>query len=54
MDAVWRRRDVVSPHVLVHLGETLLDVILGAALSHCGEAESLRGMMQLRGGRKKR
>lgn len=47
MYAVRRSRDVVSAHVLVHLGETLLDVVLGAAFSHRGEAESLRGMVQL-------
>lgn len=53
MNAVRRGRDVVSPHVLVHLGETLLDVVLGAALPHRGEAESLRGMVQLQQCREK-
>lgn len=47
MYAVWSCRDVVSPHVLVHLRETLLDVVLGAAFSHCGKSEPLRGMVQL-------
>lgn len=47
MYAVWRCGDVVASHVLVHLGETLLDVVLRAAFSHCSKAESLRGMVQL-------
>lgn len=45
MYSVRRCWDVVSPHVLVHLGETVLDVVLGAAFSHGGKTESLRGMM---------
>lgn len=48
MYAIWRCRDVVSPHVLVHLRETLLDVVLCAAFSHCRKSESLRGMVELR------
>lgn len=47
VNAVRRGRDVVSSHVLVHFRETLFDVVLGAALSHCGEPKSLRGMVQL-------
>lgn len=47
MYAVWCCRDVVSSHVLVHLRETLLEVVLSAAFSHCGESKSLRGMVQL-------
>lgn len=53
MYAIRCSRDVVSPHVFVHLGETLLDVVLRAAFSHCGKAESLRGMVQLQGRRQK-
>lgn len=41
LDAIRRGRDVESPHVLVHLREALLDVVLSAALPHCGEAETL-------------
>lgn len=41
LDAIRRGRDVESPHVLMHLREALLDVVLSAALSHCGEAETL-------------
>lgn len=47
MYAIWCCRDVVSSHVLMHLRETLLKVVLCAAFSHCGKSESLRGMVQL-------
>lgn len=47
LDAVRRGRDVESPHVLVHLGEALLDVVLGAALPHRGKAETLGRVMEL-------
>lgn len=47
MYAVWCCRDIVSSHVLVHLRETLLDVVLCAAFSYCSKSESLRGMVQL-------
>lgn len=45
MYAVWCSWDIVSSHVLMHLWETLLDVVLCAAFSHCGKSESLRGMV---------
>lgn len=47
MDAIWCCRDIVSSHVFVHLRETLLDVVLRAAFSHCGKSKPLRGMVQL-------
>lgn len=53
MYAIWCGRDIVSSHVLVHLRETLLDVVLCAAFSHCGKSESLRGMVQLQERRNK-
>lgn len=52
MYAIWCCRDIVSSHVLVHLRETLLDVVLCAAFSHCGKSKSLRGMVQLQKERK--
>lgn len=53
MYAIWRCRDIVSSHVLVHLGETLLDVVLCTAFFHCSKSESLRGMVQLQERRNK-
>lgn len=40
---------VEAPHVVVHLGETLLHVILRAALPNRPEAEAHGGVVQLRG-----
>ena len=53
MYAIWCCWDIVSSHVLMHLRETLLDVVLCAAFSHCGKSESLWGMVQLQERRKK-
>lgn len=39
---------VEAPHVVVHLGEALLHVVLGAALPHRPEAEAQRRVVQLR------
>lgn len=43
---------VEAPHVVVHLGEALLHVVLGAALPHRPEAEAHRRVVQLRGAEK--
>lgn len=48
VDALGGGGLVVAPHVVVHLRETLLHVILGAALPHRPEPEAQRGMVQLR------
>lgn len=53
MNAIWCCWDIESSHILVHLWETLLDIVLSTAFSHCSKAESLRGMVQLQGRRKK-
>lgn len=39
---------VEAPHVVVHLGEALLHVVLGAALPHRPKAEAKRRVVQLR------
>lgn len=41
---------VEAPHVVVHLREALLHVILGAALPYRPETEAQGGMVQLKGG----
>lgn len=46
--AFWGGGLVEAPHVVVHLREALLHVILGAALPHRPEAEAQGGMVQLR------
>lgn len=46
--AIWCCWNIVSSHVLVHLRETLLDIVLSATFSDCGKSKSLRGMVQLR------
>lgn len=48
VDALGGGGLVVAPHVVVHLREALLHVILGAALPHRPEPEAQRGMVQLR------
>lgn len=42
---------VEASHVVVHLGEALLHVVLGAALTHRPKAEAQRRVVQLKGGR---
>lgn len=48
VDALGGGGLVVAPHVVVHLRETLLHVILGAALPHRPKPEAQGGMVQLR------
>ena len=45
--SVGRGGHVEAPHVLVHLGEAFLQVLLGAALSDRPETETLGWMMKL-------
>lgn len=53
VDALGGGGLVVAPHVVVHLRETLLHVILGAALPHRPKPEAQGGMVQLRRWRKR-
>lgn len=53
VDALGGGGLVVAPHVVVHLRETLLHVILGAALPHRPKPEAQGGMVQLRRCRKR-
>lgn len=48
VDALGGGGLVEAPHVVVHLRETLLHVILGAALPHRPKPEAQGGMVQLR------
>lgn len=48
VDALGGGGLVVAPHVVVHLGEALLHVVLGAALPHRPKPEAQGGMVQLR------
>lgn len=44
----FRRGGLVeASHVLMHLGETFLHVVLSAALPHCPETETPRWVMEL-------
>lgn len=47
MYAIRCRWNIVSSHILMHLRETLLDIVLCTAFSDCGKSKSLRGMVQL-------
>lgn len=53
VDALGGGGLVVAPHVVVHLRETLLHVILGAALPHRPKPEAQGGMVQLKRWRKR-
>lgn len=46
-------RDIVAPHVLMHLREALPHVVLRAALPHCAEPEPLGWVVELRGGQER-
>lgn len=48
MHAFWGGGLIEAPHVVVHLREALLHVILGAALPHRPKTEAHGGMVQLR------
>lgn len=48
VDALGGGGLVVASHVVVHLREALLHVVLGAALPHRPKPEAQRGVVQLR------